>query len=202
VSFQRLAAAVLAFLLLASTASLTTVHRWDQAATIRLQHAAPAADFPAAALVLLGNAEVLIPAAALTGVILLPRDRGRGTTALWLALGLIAVSLLAVGFKHVIPHPGPPAAFERHLPYRPGINIATAGSFPSGHTARATFLAGTALRRAPLLAGGLVLAMMAALVYLGDHWTSDVAGGLCLGWACVEAARGASWRFSRRSRTG
>jgi membrane-associated phospholipid phosphatase len=58
---------------------------------------------------------------------------------------------------------------------------------------RMTFFAANALRRVPAAAGALVFAVMAALVYLGDHWTSDVLGGLCLGWACAELARG-FWR--------
>ncbi|TMJ13785.1 MAG: phosphatase PAP2 family protein, partial [Bacillati bacterium ANGP1] len=65
-------------------------------------------------------------------------------------------------------------------------------SFPSGHTLRTTILAGVALHQAPWAAGLIILAMMVALVYLGDHWTSDVLGGLCLGWAALEAGNALS----------
>ncbi len=184
----RLAGALLLLVVLAGVASLSITDSWNRAVTIWLQHAAPAPDVPAAVLVFLGNAEVMIPVAALAGLALLPRDPQRGRQALWIAAGLVAVSALAFTLKHVIPYPGPPYPFQRNV-FRMGVSVPSPFSFPSGHTMRATFLAGILLRRIPLLAGAIVLCMMAALVYLGDHWTTDVLGGLCLGWACVEAAR-------------
>ncbi len=184
----RVTTLLLLFVALGAAASLPAVQAWDRAVTVWLQRAAPAPDVPAVVLVFLGNAELVIPAAALVGLMLWTRNPWRGRRALWLAAGLALVSVLAFALKHVIPHPGPPAALQRHV-FRIGVSVPQPFSFPSGHTMRTTFFAGILLRRLPLLAGTLVLAMMAALVYLGDHWTTDVLGGLCLGWTCVEVMR-------------
>lgn len=61
--------------------------------------------------------------------------------------------------------------------------------YPSGHMTRTVLLAGTILRRASVLGVAVVSAMAVSLVYLGDHWTSEVLGGVCLGWAGVEVGR-------------
>jgi undecaprenyl-diphosphatase len=166
-------------------ALLPMVHRWDESVTIWLQRAAPAPDWVAAILVYLGNAEVVIPAVALVGGLFLRRNPKSGMAFLWLAAVLIAASLLAVILKHLILHLGPPEAFHRR--HIPGLHVGTPYSFPSGHTLRTTVLCGTVLRNTPWLAGALILCMMAALVYMGDHWLSDVIGGLCLGWVLLEA---------------
>ena len=112
--------------------------------------------------------------------------------------GVAATGFIAFAFKYVLPHPGPPPELQRRV-VRYGFGIAQPFSFPSGHTMRTTFFAATALRRAPAAAGALVLAMMTALVYLGDHWVSDVLGGLCLGWACAEIGRWAYGTFMPRA---
>ncbi len=203
---MRAAIAVLLFLFVAAIASSTGAHQWDQAITAWLQHAAPAPDWPASIFVFLGDAEVLVTATVLAGLVLLSRDRPRGIAALRFAAGLAVVSILAVLLKYLIPHPGPPLSRQRHIlrfgipaltrfslpsghTMRATFIALTRFSLPSGHTMRATFIAGTALRRHAVSAGAVVLCMMAALVYLGDHWTTDVLAGLCLGWACVEVAR-------------
>jgi len=180
-------------------ALLPMVHRWDESVTIWLQRAAPAFDWPGAIVVFLGNAEVLIPA-VVAGGLLLGRHPGRATPILWLAVVLGAASLLAVTLKHLIPHPGPPDAFQRH--HLPGLHVPTPYSFPSGHTLRTTVLCGTVLRNTPWLAGALILCMMAALVYMGDHWLSDVIGGLCLGWVFLEAGEALRTARSRSYRRG
>jgi membrane-associated phospholipid phosphatase len=192
---SRLGGALALFGLLVWAASLPVAHRLDTAATTWLQRAAPVPDYPASVLALLGNAEVVIPGVVIAAGLLVSRRRDSGFATLWLAAGLTAASLLAVTLKHLIVHPGPPAQFSRVvIPL--GLQASTPYSFPSGHTLRTTLLTWTALRSARWLAGLLVLGMMAALVYLGDHWLSDVLGGLCLGWVCLEA-RGAfrSTRF-------
>ncbi|HLJ60616.1 MAG TPA: phosphatase PAP2 family protein [bacterium] len=184
----RLIASLILFLALAAVAAHETGHRWDVAVTTWVHRAAPAPDLPTALYVFAGNAEVVVAGAALAGLLLLRRDRTRAEAAFGLAGSLVVLSLLAVALKHLVPHPGPPDALQRHV-FRMGISVPTPFSFPSGHTLRATFIAGTVLRGAPVAAIAVVGSMMASLVYLGDHWASDVLGGLCLGWAAVETAR-------------
>jgi membrane-associated phospholipid phosphatase len=196
----RLGATLVGFSLLLWIASLPLMHRLDEAVTRWLQRAAPLPDLPASILVRLGNAELVIPAVAAAAGLLFITNRRSGIAAIWLAAGLAAASLLAVTLKHVIVHPGPPASFVRPgLPV--GLYIATPYSFPSGHTLRVTLLAGTALRRTRV-AGLLVLGMMLALMYLGNHWLSDVLGGLCLGWVLIEAGQVLRTARSRNYRQG
>ena len=187
-SAVRLFAALILFFAIAAATFAPTSHRWDVAVTTWVQRAAPAPDFPASVFVFLGDAEVVIPAVSLAGLLLWWRDRARAQNALWFAAGLAATSFIALALKYSIPHPGPPPEFQRGVVH--GVAVPQPFSFPSGHTMRTTFFAAVALRRAPAAAIALVVAMMAALVYLGDHWMSDVLGGLCLGWMCAEIARG------------
>jgi len=169
--------------------SLPMMHRLDEAATTWLQRAAPAPDYLASVVVFLGNAEVIIPAVVLAAGLIWLRRRDSKLGLLWLAAGLSLASLLAVTLKYLIIHPGPTAQFQRSvIPI--GLHAGTPYSFPSGHTLRTTLLAWISLRNARWLAGLLILGMMTALVYLGDHWLSDVLGGLCLGWVFLET-RGA-----------
>jgi membrane-associated phospholipid phosphatase len=189
----RLGAAIVLFFVVAAATFLLPSHQWDVAATAWLQrHASTVADEAASIFVTLGDAEVLIPAVAFVAFVLWRRgDGARAAGVLWLAAGLAAVSFIAFALKYMVPHPGPPPEFQRAV-VRYGIGVPEPYSFPSGHTMRTTFLVGTTLRQVPAAAGILVAAMMMALVYLGDHWTSDVLGGLCLGWMCAEIARGIS----------
>ncbi|HLW46973.1 MAG TPA: phosphatase PAP2 family protein [bacterium] len=198
VNSARLGAALVLCVVVAAATFLLPSHGWDVAVTRWLQHqAAPTADQPAAVFVFLDDAEVLIPAVAFVGLLLWwRRDRVRSAGALRLAIGLAAVSTIAFALKFMVPHPGPPPDLQRTVA-RYGIGVAQPFSFPSGHTMRITFFATSVLRRAPAAAGALVVAMMAALVYLGEHWTSDVLGGLGLGWACAEIAARVRGRAGR-----
>ncbi len=170
------------------------LYRADYAVTVWLQHALPPLDIPASLLVLLGNAEVVILAVILVGVLLLIRNRPRALRILALAGALAGMSLVAVVLKHVIVHPGPPLELQHHG-LRSAVSLhQTPFSFPSGHTIRATMLAGLLLPHR-WASGIVILCMMAALVYMGDHWTTDVLGGLCVGWAGLEVARAAGTRL-------
>jgi membrane-associated phospholipid phosphatase len=197
----RLGGALVAFAALVF--ALPTAHGWDERFTIWLQRAAPSPDGPASTLVRLGDAEVLIPVVALVGGLVLIRNRRSGVVTLWLAARLVIASLVVVALQHLIVHPGPPESLHRPADI-PGLDVitmshilplgrtvltmvpATPYSFPSGHAIRFTLLAGAVFRTVPWAAGMLVVGMMAALVYHGDHWLSDVLGGLCLGWALSE----------------
>lgn len=200
----ELVAALAAFLFL--MVSLPVIHAWDIRVTTWLEGTAPTFDVPASMLVLLGNAEVCIPGAALVGAVLLllSENRRSGIVMLFLAADLVIASLLVFALQNVIVYPGPAAVLQDQRPepspllgttphtaqsvrFIQNMLPTTPYSFPSGHSIRTVLLAAALFRGAPWLVGIVVLSMMAALVYVGGHWLSDVVAGLCLGWVMIQA---------------
>ena len=162
------------------------------------------ADFLASGITLLGDME---PTGLITLVLAVLgwHDRGwRGLVPLLLFAGVALEILL----KCYLPHPGPPVSRQLwHPPYNVPIEyldnligLTLHGSvpfqriqysFPSGHVFRTTFLAefaGGCLNCCPSVGRGLIVAMALTRIYLGEHWVSDVVGGLLLGLFCASIA--------------
>lgn len=145
-------------------------------------------DLAASFVTLLGNFEV-------TGVFTLAISilgwlrRGiRGLTPMLLFFG-VAIEIV---LKFFLPHPGLPEGYGRNVEFLPPLPFATPYSFPSGHMLRTTFLVTyCSANRGPGRIFGwlLVLAMALTRLYLNEHWTSDVVGGVFLGLTLAYAAR-------------
>lgn len=129
---------------------------------------------------------VLITAAALATVAYALRRPGRWSAALFIVLVVGGQLLLANVLK---------IAIGRVRPDLPPFDVFSGYAFPSGHTTAAAAVwpavalilsRGRSRRASAVLAGaavGLAVAVACSRVFLGAHWTSDVIGGLILGWA-------------------
>ncbi len=165
--------------------------------TVKLQdHISRRFDLEFSYFSLVGSAEVTFAIAGFISIFNLIRFK------VWSSLGwlmVIPASAVEIFGKLVLFHPGPPVLFHRSIleTTLPSFYIHTNFSYPSGHMIRTTFLT-TALLIVGLsttknnftklifliLAIGFIFIMGLTRVYLGEHWLSDVVGGVMLGASC------------------
>jgi len=153
----------------------------DAAQLVRL----PALDLFASVVGIFGRAEVTV------GIALgLAAARWRTSPRHALIPLFIGVTIVVEVFlKGFVPQAPPPGDRSRAIELLPYLQIPFAHAFPSGHVARAAFLLRIA-QRVPswaVVAGTVLMAL--TRLYLGEHWLSDVMGGVVLGLGVANIAR-------------
>lgn len=182
-----------------TTAVLTpTLAVADRAITQWVQrYASPTLDVAFSVITAVGNADLTVPLATLLGLVLIRRGQPALALALW--AGFIGGSAIEWATKHWLPHPGVPLALQRpHLIVFPQ-RLHTPYAYMSGHAFRTVLLGtvgswmGTGRKSTAAwlgyVLGAVVFLIAIALVYLGDHWASEVVGGALLAAVCIAVLR-------------
>jgi len=191
-----------AFALLALAVALGLTRAADGAILAAAQSVrVPAFDLASTLLSVAGDGPVV---AALLGALALIAFRRRGASAFIPLAVLVVVTALEAAFKTVVDHPGPPPELSRGVPLPDWLRFLSpqfANAFPSGHALRATYLFGLAVggQRAVVVAAAVFAVLIwISRLYAGEHWPSDVAGGIALGVAAAALARLGRERARRR----
>lgn len=184
--------AFIAFIVLTIIVKTDRLNQFDFNTTVRIQDNIPTRfDDNLYVLSILGSVEIIsIP---LIIILLYSRQFLFMFAASFLYVAAHVSELIGKAFLH---HPGPP-----HLLFRgstdfsmPSAYVQPGSSYPSGHSLRIVFVIFLALyflwisklhiiikTIITLFLMGITILMLLSRISLGEHWTTDVIGGSCIG---------------------